>query len=360
MAVQSDCSSGRKDASALFFCGDTFLRTRDGDGPFALISERLGGCTACINCETSLEGGKHTEKAVVLSVDEQSLDCIPPNVSLVSIVNNHMADGGDPEDLARALRQRGKTVVGPENPARMSTEIEGLSFELFSAYFPLPRARLSYAGPLAKKLEEMVCHSDAGRRVINLHWGYEHTSVPAPFQRDLARRLVDAGASLIIGHHSHVPQGWEVYRDATIFYSLGNFNFWQFDKEPSEDNKWGYMVRYDPQSGRAEPVPYRINDNYQPVAVAGHDKDDLLSKLESLCCDACSSDNTAWFTNHYGQWRSRESGVWKNRCRKTKSPAIVLKYLIWLFLPMQISYCIHIVIMRISLLLFAKSAKRPG
>ncbi len=360
MIQNSDCCPVEKDDLSIFFCGDSFLRTRNGDNPFDLISERIGGRTACINCETSLKGEKQKEKIVSLSVVEESLDCIPQSVSLVNIVNNHMADGSDPADLARALRQRGKTVIGPDNPARTSTKIAELSFELFSAFFPLPRARLSYDGPLAAKLEKMIRSSQAQRRVVNLHWGYEHTDVPAPFQRSLARRLVDAGACLIIGHHPHVPQGWETYRGTPVFYSLGNFNFWLFDKDPTEENKWGYMVRYDPQSGHAEPVPYRINDNYQPFAVAGRDKAALSDSLESLCHDVRSIDVATWFSRHYKKWHSHEFKAWKKRCRETKSPLIMLKFVIWLFLPMQIWYYIYVILIRISLLLSAKTPQRQG
>ncbi|MBN2294577.1 MAG: CapA family protein [Pirellulales bacterium] len=341
MVCEPDCSPTKAKELSLLFCGDAFLRTRNGDDPFAIINKGIDGYMTCINCETSLEGGRYTDKNVTLSVDENTLDCIPQNVSLVSIVNNHMSDRSDPADLALALRQRGKIVIGPDNPARMSTEIKSLSFEFFSAYFSLPIIRLSFNGPLARRLEKMVRDSNAQRRVVNLHWGYEHTDAPAPFQRDLARRLVDAGANLIIGHHPHVPQGWEVYRDATIFYSLGNFNFWQFDKKPSENNKWGYMVRYDPQNGRAEPVPYRINDNYQPFAATGHDKDELLNRLENLCHIVQSIETTTWFSDHYAKWYSHEYKVWKKQCVKTKSPTLMLKFLIWLFLPMQIRYYIN-------------------
>ena len=360
MGHKSECCSSKKGEPTLFFCGDAFLRTRNGDNPFALISERIGGCATCINCETSLEGGKLTKKNVTLSVEEKSLDCIPQNVSLISIVNNHMADGSDPADLTRALQQRGKTVVGPANPDRASAEINGLSFELFSAYFPLPRGRLSYRGPLAAKLETMIHDSEAQRRVVNLHWGFEHTDVPAPFQRELACRLVDAGACLIIGHHPHVPQGWEVYRDSPIFYSLGNFNFWQFDNDPSEKNKWGYMVQYDPQSGHTEPVPYRINDNYQPVAVAGRDKEELSSRLERLCNAVRSIGTATWFSEHYSKWRAGELKVWKRRCWEMKSPAVMMKFLVWLLLPMQICYYIHVVNMRISFMFSAKTPQRQG
>lgn len=354
MAHQSNSAAAKKDDLSLFFCGDAFLRTRNDDDPFALISARIGDCMACINCETSLEGGKQTSKNVSLSSDESSLDYIPHNVSLVSIVNNHMADGSDPSNLARALQQRGKIVIGPANPARQATEIEGLSFEFFSTYFPLPRARLSYGGPLASKLEEMVRGSTAQHRVVNLHWGYEHTQIPAPFQRDLARLLVDAGACLIIGHHPHVAQGWEVYRDSPIFYSLGNFNFWQFDKEPSEENKWGYMVHYMPQSGHAEPVPYRINDNYQPIAVEGSDKEELLNRLDSLSLGVRSINTATWLSDHYGKWRSGELQVWWKRCVETKSPLLLLKFMLWLILPMQIRYYIHVVITSFAMIFSAK------
>ncbi|MEZ5146693.1 MAG: CapA family protein [Bacteroidales bacterium] len=41
----------------------------------------------------------------------------------------------------------------------------------------------------------------------------------------MGRRLIDAGADLIIGHHSHTVQPFEIYKGKYIFYSLGNFVF---------------------------------------------------------------------------------------------------------------------------------------
>ena len=104
---------------------------------------------------------------------------------------------------------------------------------------------LSFGGSLARRLEKLTLASDAQRKVVMLHWGYEHTDVPAPFQRKLAHRLVDAGASIVVGHHPHVAQGWETYRGVPIFYSLGNFNFWQLDTKTTEENRWGCMVRFE-------------------------------------------------------------------------------------------------------------------
>lgn len=169
MAQKSDCSSAKKDDFSLFFCGDAFLRTRDGDDPFALISEWFGGCTACINCETSLEGGKQTKKNVSLSVDEKSLEYIPQNVSLVSIVNNHVSDSGNPAKLVQALERRGKVVVGPGNPSQSHMTRDGMDVDFFSAYFNLPRLRVSYNGARADALERMLLDSNAERKIVNLH-----------------------------------------------------------------------------------------------------------------------------------------------------------------------------------------------
>ena len=261
----------------------------------------------------------------------------------ISIVNNHVADSGDPAELVKALEKRGKTVIGPENPSRTQTVIGGMGVDFFSAYFLLPRVRVSYRGPIATALEKMIGTSDAERRVVNLHWGYEHTVVPAPFQRDLAHRLVEAGANLIVGHHPHVPQGWEIYHGAPIFYSLGNFNFWQFDKSPIEENKWGYMVRYDLKTGNAEPVPYRINENYQPFPVSGQERDDLAIQLNRLSQGVGPIDSRTWFAVHYKKWRAHEFHVWMERCRKTKRPSMMLKFMIWLILPMQIWFYGHMI-----------------
>jgi hypothetical protein len=63
--------------------------------------------------------------------------------------------------------------------------------------------------------------------VLLLHWGgrVEGGLFPDFNQPDIARQLIDAGADLIIGHHSHTLQPFEIYKSKYIFYSLGNFCF---------------------------------------------------------------------------------------------------------------------------------------
>lgn len=61
--------------------------------------------------------------------------------------------------------------------------------------------------------------------IVSLHWGIENYLYPTPEQILSARKIVDFGADLIIGHHPHVLQGIEKYRNGYIAYSLGNFLF---------------------------------------------------------------------------------------------------------------------------------------
>ena len=59
------------------------------------------------------------------------------------------------------------------------------------------------------------------------HAGNEYVPYPPTYIQDAYRRIVDAGADAVIAHHPHVPQGIEFRNGAPIFYSLGNYIFYQ-------------------------------------------------------------------------------------------------------------------------------------
>lgn len=59
--------------------------------------------------------------------------------------------------------------------------------------------------------------------IISIHGSAEMSPWPSPKWQDYLRSLIDTGADIIYGHHSHVPQGYENYKDRFIFYGLGNF-----------------------------------------------------------------------------------------------------------------------------------------
>lgn len=75
--------------------------------------------------------------------------------------------------------------------------------------------------------------------IINIHWGNEYLLKNSEQQQELAYKMIDNGADLIIGHHPHVVQNFEKYKDKMIFYSLGNF---VFDQYFSEETQKGMIV----------------------------------------------------------------------------------------------------------------------
>jgi len=68
------------------------------------------------------------------------------------------------------------------------------------------------------KLKELVNHI-----IISVHWGIEFCEYPYPEDIFIAHCFIDSGARIILGHHTHVIQGIEEYKDGLIFYGLGNF-----------------------------------------------------------------------------------------------------------------------------------------
>jgi len=65
----------------------------------------------------------------------------------------------------------------------------------------------------------------ADLKILCFHWGNEYVHIPSMEQRKMAYKFIDHGADIIAGHHSHVIQPYEKYKDGHIFYSLGNFMF---------------------------------------------------------------------------------------------------------------------------------------
>jgi poly-gamma-glutamate synthesis protein (capsule biosynthesis protein) len=330
-------------SQSLLFCGDTFLQTRDNSDPFSLISGFLKRYSCCINLEASLGGSTNKNKTICICIAENLLDFLPPSIQTISLLNNHASDGGDALKMPEALRLRNKSVLGPQNPDSNIVIIDKIRVELISAYLSLPRMRISYKGQIYNKLLNAVAGSEADRKIAFLHWGYEHTSAPAPYQREMACRLADAGADLIVGHHPHVAQGHERYRDTMIYYSLGNFNFAQLDGSASLHNKWGYAVSYRPDTNEAEVIPYKINNNYQPYIPPYNEQAELKTKIADLCQKLRMSEGD-WYINEYRIWYIYEIIAWKRDFAERFSSKLLLRFAAWLLLPAQLRFYIIYII----------------
>lgn len=67
--------------------------------------------------------------------------------------------------------------------------------------------------------------------IVFMHCGTEETFDITSYQEDLGRALIDNGADIVIGGHSHTLQPIEFYNGKPIFYSIGNLIFWHVDDD---------------------------------------------------------------------------------------------------------------------------------
>ncbi len=121
--------------------------------------------------------------------------------------------------------------------------------------------------------------------IVCTHGGNELMPLPSAQRRQQLRRLIDAGADLVVGHHPHVPQGWEQYLGRYIFYSLGDFSFDSTDGSRYDCRDWGFMVRVHLEESRIktlEIVPYERVQEKVVALGSRRDAASCLSYLEQL------------------------------------------------------------------------------
>ncbi|KAF5064283.1 Capsule biosynthesis protein CapA [anaerobic digester metagenome] len=103
--------------------------------------------------------------------------------------------------------------------------------------------------------------------IVHSHWGIEYDSSPNPRQKEIGRALVNAGADIVVGHHSHTLQPVEIYKGKVIFYSLGNFVFDQ-GWSKTKDSVVAQFKIHDDGSKTVELTPMKVNEA-SPTPLSG-------------------------------------------------------------------------------------------
>ncbi len=116
--------------------------------------------------------------------------------------------------------------------------------------------------------------------LVSLHWGDEYIGKPSFFQIKNAHSMIDAGADILIGHHPHVLQGIETYKQKIIAYSLGNFVFDMWTDATRESIILDIQIDNKMVVGYAA-IPIKINRYYQPVPLSGIEKQKILNLLNT-------------------------------------------------------------------------------
>lgn len=108
--------------------------------------------------------------------------------------------------------------------------------------------------------------------IVSVHWGIHQMTDLAMYQRDVGHRIIDAGAAMIIGHHTHCLNPIEKYKGRFIFYGLGNFAF-----EHSKNNRDPYLAIVNELYGNLE--GHKAVNKTQTILVKADIIDKKLKKV---------------------------------------------------------------------------------
>ena len=210
------------------------------------------------------------------------------SVEAVNTANNHSHDYGEQsfDDTLAALDDAGIVHFGYDETAVM--DVKGIKVGLvgiYELYDHLEREQ-QLKDNIAK-----VKADGAQLIVVIFHWGNETETVPDSNQTTLGRIAIDEGADLVCGHHPHVLQGIETYKDRNIVYSLGNFCFGG-NSSPSDMDTMIYQQTFTIDADGVKKdnvtniIPCSISsaaydgyNNYQPTPAEGDEATRILGKI---------------------------------------------------------------------------------
>ena len=210
------------------------------------------------------------------------------SVEAVNTANNHSHDYGEQsfDDTLAALDDAGIVHFGYDETAVM--DVKGIKVGLvgiYELYDHLEREQ-QLKDNIAK-----VKADGAQLIVVIFHWGNETETVPDSNQTTLGRIAIDEGADLVCGHHPHVLQGIETYKDRNIVYSLGNFCFGG-NSSPSDMDTMIYQQTFTIDADGIKKdnvtniIPCSISsaaydgyNNYQPTPAEGDEATRILGKI---------------------------------------------------------------------------------
>lgn len=245
VSLVGDCSIG--DTAQHINYKDSYhncLEQNGYDWPFSLVKKYLVADDLTIaNLEVVLtERSQHKQKVYYLRGRPEFTEVLKlGSIEAVNTVNNHCEDFGKQgyKDTLANLDTAGILRFGCNNPTAKNgyddllvTDVNGIRFGVIGFSYPQTNDIAKIRDRITKLRTEEGCEVV----IVSLHWGRETHFTPTSGQLSYAKKVIDAGADVIYGHHPHVLQPIHFYNGKPILYSTGNFTF-------------GTMSKVDPATG---------------------------------------------------------------------------------------------------------------
>jgi len=221
--------------------------------------------------------------------------------SVLNLANNHcMQHGVDGfEQSVKACQKYDIQPIGIKGEKPYVQTVNGMDIVFLSLCIHLEwyePDRIRYENRIARILQmirKLRAENKKSVIIVSVHWGDEFAVYPSNAQIALAHKMVELGANIILGHHSHVYQGIENYENGLIIYGQGNFisDMKQHICRQTAAVQISLMYENDDLKISYKLVPYYIDDNYVPKPTDGawlKERQELLS--QSLCGNRTDAD----------------------------------------------------------------------
>jgi len=208
-------------------------------------------------------------------------------INIVSVANNHILEQGT-EGFNSTLQYLkynkihyiGRKTNGISNIVTIKCKGMKIGFAGFNAIQDIQNLDLyaDYKEDFVLKALKKMDKMNLDYKIISIHWGDEFINIPSVKQIEAAHKFIDNKADIIIGHHPHVVQPIERYKNGLIFYSLGNF---MFDMIWSKNVRKGLIANVTLEKFeniKFDIVPIFIKKNYIPYRIHNKKNDNYLKK----------------------------------------------------------------------------------
>lgn len=256
---------------------------------------------AFLNLETPLTARRAVmARRWPIVTDPARLDwLLQAGFNLFSLANNHTHDAGDQgvaDTLAamEAARARGHEIwwagaARHRDDAYQVTLVRPEGKDVTVAFVAFGEGRTPLVPrPSTSEALELIAQAAALADivVVSAHSGREYEHVPRAHRAALFRSYIDVGADVVLGHHPHVVQGVEAYKDGVIFHSLGNLSFASRSiRYMSKGARlFGMFPIIEFERGRlrrVEVIPLFVN-NVEPWTLGGQTLEPLLARPQRL------------------------------------------------------------------------------